>query len=185
MRLVLPKWCLNFVSNVHLSGRPLWIKYHPELHKLKGHEIRKILEVLEKGDILLRRWDGYLNTFFTPGFWAHAGLYVGDNKAIHALGHGVVKEDILDFCRADSMAVMRLKDGHPDKAVEFAHKCLGHEYDYQFESGNDQYYCSELCDVCHDRVFKEEYETIAGNSILTPDALRKSDKVELVIEIKH
>ena len=108
MRLVLPSWLLNFVSHIHLSPRPLWISYHPELHKLKGHEIRRILGVLKKGDIMLRRWDGYLNTYLTPGFWGHAGLYVGDEKAIHALGQGVVKEDILDFCRADSLAVVRV-----------------------------------------------------------------------------
>jgi len=152
---------------------------------MKGHEIRRILDVLQKGDIMLRRWDGYLNTVFTPGFWAHAGLYAGDNKIIHALGNGVTEEDILDFCRADSIAVMRIKDGDPEEAVKFARKCLGHEYDYQFESGDDQYYCSELCDVCYKGAFSDDYTEIAGNKLITPDALRKSDKAEYILEIKH
>jgi uncharacterized protein YycO len=185
MRLVLPKWLLNFISRVYVSPRPLWISYNPAHHKLKGREIRRVLESLHKGDIMLRRWDGYLNTIFTPGFWAHAGLYVGNNKAIHALGRGVVLEDILDFCRADSLAIMRPKKNDPDKAVETAFKLLGKEYDYEFESNDDQFYCTELCDVCHDRIFREDYRSMAGNSILSPDAVRESEKAELVLEIKH
>jgi uncharacterized protein YycO len=163
----------------------MFIAYNPTLHKIKGHEVRKILNVLKKGDLMVRRWDGYLNTILTPGFWAHAGLYAGDNKAIHAVGEGVKEEDILTFCRADSLAVLRVKDGDPDKAVDTARKYLGHEYDYEFEGNDDQFYCSELCDVCYEHTFQDDYEDVAGNRVLAPGGIRKSDKVELVLEIKH
>ena len=185
MKVVLPKSVLNFVAKVHLSRRPLWITYNPILHKLKGHEIRRILDVLQKGDILLRRWDGYLNTILTPGFWAHAGLYAGGDQAIHALGDGVIKEDILNFCRADSLAVMRVKGGDPDAAIRRAHEVLGKPYDYEFEGNDDQYYCTELCDVCYGALFADDYTTVAGNSVLTPDGLRNSPKLDLVLETRH
>jgi len=185
MRLVMPKWVLNLASNIYLSYKPLFILYHPDLHRIKGREVRSVLESVEAGDVLLRQWRGYLNTIFTPGQWSHAGLYVGESKVIHALGKGVVEEDILDFCRTDSIAVMRPIDGGAESAIEKARELIGSEYDYQFESGDQQYYCSELCDACYDQLFKDDYTTIAGNFLLTPDAIRHSEHVSTVLEIRH
>lgn len=50
---------------------------------------------MQRGDILLRRYDGYVNTLFTPGFWGHAALCVSANDVIHAVGVGVVREDLM------------------------------------------------------------------------------------------
>jgi len=42
------------------------------------------------GDILLRRYTGFLNTLFTPGFWGHAAICVSSSEVVHAIGahHG-------------------------------------------------------------------------------------------------
>jgi len=107
MKLSLPTWLLKLTGNIYLYKPPMWIVYKPMHHKVKGSEVRSIINVLQDGDILLRRYDGYLNTLFTPGFWGHAALYVGNNNVIHAVGEGVIIEDILDFCRCDSVGVYR------------------------------------------------------------------------------
>lgn len=184
-RLVLPKWFLECVSNTYLCWHPLFFLYHPNLHRIKGYEVRQVLNVLQKGDIMVRRWNGYLNSFFTPGYWAHAGLYVGNNKVINSLREGVIEEDVLDFCRTDSIAVARPREGDADAAVTMAYELLGAPYDYQFQSGNSAYYCSELCDVCYNRMFRDDYSQVAGNRVLTPGSLLNSPKVTKVIDIRH
>lgn len=38
--------------------------------------------LLKPGDILLTRRDGYLSNTFLPGFWGHAGMYIGTREEI-------------------------------------------------------------------------------------------------------
>ena len=102
MKITLPKFIIKSTGSLYLHKWPFWIVFRPSHHKVKGHEVRNIIDNLKKGDVLLRRYDGYLNTMFTPGFWGHAGLYIGDDRVIHAVGEGVIEEDILDFCRTGS-----------------------------------------------------------------------------------
>jgi len=190
MKLVLPKFLIKLTGNIYLSSNPFWISYKPTHHKVKGYEIREILKNIEIGDILLRRYDGYLNTYFTPGFWGHAALYVGLDKIIHAIGEGVVQEDILDFCRCDSVCVLRpdvnneLKNNAIEKAIIMKTDHI--QYDYKFKSDDDtQVYCTELVDSCYKRLFKNDYTIIAGNSVLIPDSIYKSKECNLIIEFKH
>lgn len=186
----LPKFLIRVTGDVHLSGRIMWLSYKPSHHKVKGNEVRDILNKLEPADILLRRYDGYLNTIFTPGFWGHGGIYVGNNQIIHAIGCGVIKEDILDFCRADSVAVLRLKNISSriikdviDKTYYFLETKTG--YDYEFKDDNGKVYCTEMVNEVYNGVFDIDYEEVAGNLVLTPDGIRNSDKLKLIVEFKH
>lgn len=190
MGLQLPAWLIKVTGNIYLHKFPLWVTYKPAHHKIKGTEVRKILNVVQRGDIMLRRYDGFLNTIFTPGFWGHAGLFVGHDSVIHAVGKGVIEEDILTFCRTDSVSVLRVKsadDGLIDTATACATKHAREktEYDYRFKAKNGNVYCTELVHECYNKLFQNDFEDVAGNTILTPDGIRKSDKVEMAIEIKH
>jgi hypothetical protein len=112
---------------------PFWIVYDPGSYRVKGPECRKIADLLEPGDILLRRYDGYLDSRFIPGVFSHAAIYLGNveesdkaevpNKGrvsrffetgpcqvAHSTAEGVHLEDILTFCRCDDIAVIRLPD---------------------------------------------------------------------------
>jgi uncharacterized protein YycO len=185
MKLHLPDWLLKLTGDIYLSKRPMFLMYKPQLHLITGDEIRSILYVISPGDVLLRRWNGYLNTIFTGGSYGHAGLYIGKNTVIHATGQGVIEEDILDFCRADSLCVLDVKNGDTKAAIKIAKQLRGAGYDYDFQSTNKKYYCTELADYCYLGVFRNDYKEIAGNSVLLPDAIRKSLQVECKLEIKH
>lgn len=213
MKLTLPAWILKLTGNIYLYTLPMWLAYKPAHHKVKGFEIRKILDKIQDGDILLRRYDGYLNTLFTPGFWGHAGLYVGDNNVIHAVGEGVIIEDILDFCRCDSVGVYRpiIQDSAVTMAINTAknlnnienEKSLNSDqilnaietanilyqnntkYDYKFKKDNGEVYCTELVDRCYEGLFKKDYEFIMGNEILLPDNISNSKLINIIIEVKH
>jgi len=189
MKISLPKWMLKLTGDIYLFKFPMWFSYKPSHHKVKGYQVRKIIDIINPGDILLRRYDGYLSTLFTPGFWAHAALCVGDNNIIHAIGEGVIEEDILDFCRCDSICLLRpkvefnIKNEAINNAVKL--KTNHTQYDYKFQSNNGTVYCTELVDTCYGNIFQYNYEKIAGNILLTPDGIFKSDKIDILISIEN
>jgi len=189
MRLKLPKWMIEFTGHIKFSQYPMWMQYKPKLHSVKGYQVRKILEILEPGDILLRRNALYLNTLFMP-YWGHAGLYIGDNKVIHSLGQGVIKEDILDFCRTDSISVQRITnmeelDALVKQSIKFAEEKLGSEYDFEFELGNNKYSCTELINSCYPFIFKDDYEEVMGNLVITPKGIYNSKATESILEFRN
>jgi uncharacterized protein YycO len=190
MKLRVPIFLIKLTGDIYLHKFPFWCIYKPAHHKVKGYEVRKITKFLKTGDILLRRYDGYLNTYFTPGFWGHAGLYIGKDHLIHAVGQGVIKEDILDFCRTDSIAVLRIKNIKNieiNKALAIARKFVKKhvKYDYRFQDENGKVYCTEMINECYNDVFNKDYSNHFGNNILTPDGIFNSKKVKNIISIKH
>lgn len=190
MKLRIPAFLIKLTGDIYLHKFPGWFVYKPSHHKVKGYEVRKVIDALKKGDILLRRYNGYLNTLFTPGFWGHAGLYAGKNEVIHAVGKGVIIEDILDFCRTDSVAVLRIrniKNTDINKALakggKYAKEHVG--YDYRFEDENGRVYCTEMINECYNGMFGKDYSDKFGNRVLTPDGLFNSKQVVRVLTVKH
>ena len=189
MRLQLPKRLIKWAGELYLHNHWLWLVYRPHHYAMTGPEVRKVLDAVQPGDILLRRYDGYVSTLFTPGFWGHAALCVNKKEVIHAVGVGVVREDVITFCRTDSVAVLRVKDA-TGEMIERAIACAeAHEkartaYDYQFEDKNHDVYCTELVNVCYDCRFSDDFEVIAGNCMLLPDGIRRSSCVLPVLECK-
>ena len=188
--LTIPKWILKFIGNIHISKTPLWISYKPEYHKITGSEIRNVLDKLQLGDILLNRHDGYLSTIVTPGIWAHAALYVGNNKVIHSIGSGVQEDDILHFCRCDSIAVLRIPHINVSEVSNIVKKAAAMKnnhvkYDFDFRKGNDTYYCTEFIDVCMDDLFENDYKMKFGRMALTPDNMFDSDELNKILVIRH
>jgi len=182
----LPRWILEFSGHTMLHKYFPFVIYRPDIHRVKGHHSRLVLNTVCEGDILLRRFDGYLNTIFTPGFWGHAGIYVGFNQVVHAIGTGAEAEDILDFCRCDAICVLEPlgcnKEAAIDCTLDMANKNI--PYDFDFSSENETYYCTELVDKAYNGIFYNDYQVVAGKMILTPDGIWHSKRVRLKLEIK-
>lgn len=124
---------VTIFGDIKVFKHPLWLAYDPGSYRVRGPECRKVSELLEPGDILLRHYDGYLDNMFIPGVFSHAGLYLGpvtesDRAKIpetgvasrafeagicqvaHSTAEGVHLEDVLTFLRCDEVAVVRLPD---------------------------------------------------------------------------
>lgn len=189
LKLQLPKWMLKFPGDLYCCWRPLYFMYKPKFHKIKGEEIRMILNDIKPGDILFRRYEGYLDTILMPSFWCHAAIYVGDNNVIQAVGTGVNSEDILNFCRCDSLALYRPSVTYNQivSALSIAKELVKEkaQYDWKFESENSNFYCSELVDTCYNNIFKNDYNYVLGNNILTPDGLSNSNLVTCIHKFVH
>ncbi|MGZ8191597.1 MAG: hypothetical protein ACXWTS_10275 [Methylococcaceae bacterium] len=69
---------LTFFGDIKIYPHPLFIVYDPGSYRLKGPDVREILEKLQPGDILLRGYDNYLDGKFIGGTFSHAAFYYGE-----------------------------------------------------------------------------------------------------------
>jgi hypothetical protein len=145
-------YLLTLLGDIYFHGifSPLWITVNPKAHKLKGEHYRSVHKIIKPGDVLLRRFDGYVDKFFIPGFFNHAGIYIGGEheRVIHSMSEGVITEDILNFMRTDYMVILRPKS-HTQQAILKALSFVGFDYDFDFELGEKTIYCSELISLCY------------------------------------
>ncbi len=123
---------LKFFGDVKVFRSPFFIVYDPGSYHVKGHDTRRVMELVQPGDILIRGYMSYLDGYFIPGYFSHAGLYLGkvlpehkelvpsakgkdlfragDQIVAHAMAEGVFMEDLISFCRCDYMAVLRFPE---------------------------------------------------------------------------
>ena len=160
---------ISAFGNVQFFPSPffclLWGNTH---YKVRGPEVRRLIEELRVGDIILRRYDRYVSGWFIPGFWTHVSLMATENTVIHATTRGVMEEDILTFLRADHIMVLRYGDEEVAKvAASMSRSLIGREYDFLFDASDDErLYCSELVKHCYAGVFDS-----LGTGMIPPDSL--------------
>ena len=154
---------LNFFGDLKVFKYPMFIIYDPGSYLVKGEDTREVINLIKPGDILVRGYINYLDGYFIPGFFSHAGLYLGEVKeadrshvkpgqdgrfrageqmVIHSMSEGVFMEDIINFCRCDYMVILRRntdKESEAGKKVIFedvfktALGYLGEDYDFKFD----------------------------------------------------
>ena len=121
---------VKVLGDIKLFQYPFWIVYDPGSYKVHGPEIRTILGLIQPGDVLLRRYDGYLDSHIITGVFSHASLFMGEitnadavdvppegrramffttgpSQIAHSTAEGVHLEDILTFLQCDGIAVLR------------------------------------------------------------------------------
>ena len=123
---------LRMIGNIKYYPWPLFFVYDPKSYQVKGDEVREVMDLIQPGDIILRGYDKYLSGAFIPGYFSHAGIFVGEVKpedktllvadsntqqeehfktgkqiVIHAMAQGVFMEDVINFCRCDRMVILR------------------------------------------------------------------------------
>jgi hypothetical protein len=120
---------LTIFGDIKIFRFPFFILYNPGSYLIKGPEMRQIMNLVQDGDILIRGYRAYVDGYFIPGFFSHAGLYLGkvtkedilkhkpdvkpssivegEQMVIHAMANGVFLEDVLNFSRCDFMIILR------------------------------------------------------------------------------
>jgi hypothetical protein len=130
--------CLKFFGDVKVFRFPFFIVYDPGSYHVKGHDTRAVMELIQPGDVLVRGYLSYLDGYVIPGYFSHAGLYLGkvlpEHKELvslgkgkelfrpgeqivaHSMAEGVFMEDLISFCRCDYLAVLRFPSEFTRKA---------------------------------------------------------------------
>ena len=172
---------IRWLSDVQVYPTPMFVVIGGSVHyKVRGPQMRKVLETVRPGDVLLRRFSGYLGSLLVPGYWGHAAIYVGDGRVVHMLGGGIASEDILSFLRCDDVAILR--HGSQTQAEAAVGEALrlrseGVEYDFLFSlDSRERMYCTELVDRCY---FGVGVRSPVVRGFICPDDLLDSE-LELV-----
>lgn len=187
----LQKSLFRFIGDIKWSGikRPFWFTINAKGYMLKGEHYRTVNKVICPGDILIRRFEGYIDKWFIPGFWNHAGIYVGDvddspEQVVHAVSEGVIQEDFLNFMRTDHMLILRPKDigvdgSKVEHAIEKALSVVGKPYDFGFDFKNaNRFSCTELVAFCYPGIVKGKKRF--GKYTIVADDYAQSDKLSTV-----
>lgn len=173
---------IDFIGGIRVYWIGL-VLYGDSHNKIKGPHMRAILNTVQPGDLILRRFDNYVSSWFIKGRFSHVGLFVGDDSVIHVGGDGIKKEDLLTFIRADDAAIIRPIDENTiAAAIEDAYTQLGRgaKYDYLFDAESpEKFYCSEFTDYCYGHILKH---TISSKGIIYPDDYLRSKHFQLVWE---
>ena len=152
------KKIIDFIGNIKIYSGGI-VFFGDNGLGLKGPDWREILDIIKPGDIVLNAHNHYLSSFFIKGNYGHVGLYVGDNKIIHVIGDGILKQDILTFLRADDVVVVRPENQElVPQAISNAYNQLEKDVQYDYDFNRDdtaQFYCSEFTDFCYGYLLKE------------------------------
>ncbi len=185
----LQKALFQFIGDIKWSGikHPFWFTINGTGYLLKGEHYRKISHFIKPGDILIRRFEGYIDKWFIPGYWNHAGIYVGDidgkpEQVVHAVSEGVMQEDVLNFMRTDHMCILRPKteeNGTSQEAIEKAVKVVGSPYDFGFDfKDSNRFSCTELVAYCYPGIVKGKKRF--GKFTIVADDFRNDEKLEII-----
>lgn len=139
---------LNILGDIQYYKYPLFLIYNPTTFKIKHHQARVAEKMIQPGDIILRRYDHYMDGLFIPGKYSHTGIYIGNGMMIHAIAEGVQEIDIGDFLRCDGFIILRPSSGQ-EVAIARAKKMLGRLYDFNFAPGSGRLYCHEVGAVAY------------------------------------
>lgn len=134
---------IQFMFDIQLSQYPMFIQYKPADFLVKGKQTLEIMQLLKAGDIIGRNFKSYLSNKFIPGDYTFSGVYIGNNKVIHAIREGVSETNIVDYLRCDGVCILRPKKG-VTKALKRLESFVGREYDYDFNEKNGKFYSHEL-----------------------------------------
>lgn len=169
----------------------MFVIYDPKSYKLKGKDFSAIQGAIQKYDVMLRRYDSYLDSHFIPGYWNHAGIYMGHKNdknglVVHAVAEGVIEETLFDFCKTDHLIILRPRFPFSKSAVgERVFEAVGKEYDFSFDFSNgDKLSCTELIDYVFDGTDTGIQRTKSlGRPIIAPDSLTTAN-FDIVLEVR-
>lgn len=146
---------LTVFGDIKIFKWPMFVVYDASSFRIKGDDTRKIIEILKPGDVVMRAYRSYLDGYFIPtgeSRCSHSGLYVGNGQIIHSIAEGCQKDDIIDYCRADRIMILRPRRWQR-RAIIHAERCASENtpYDFDFEPDAGKYYCHEFTASCYPR----------------------------------
>lgn len=152
------KSLFRFIGDIKWHGlfHPFWFTVNAKTFQLKGKHYRIVEQLIQPGDIIIRRFEGYVDKVFIPGWFNHAGIYIDkfhnqNHQIIHAISDGVIVDDLIDFMRTDHMIVLRAPEGQ-EEAIGRAKAAIGSEYDFAFDfTETVRFSCTELVSYCYPR----------------------------------
>ncbi len=68
---------LTWFGDIKYFKAPLFFIYDPSSYKVKGEDVREVIDIIQPGDVVLRAYDHYIDGKFIPGTFSHVGFFYG------------------------------------------------------------------------------------------------------------
>lgn len=127
------------------------VKIPWSVKKITGQDLYNLEGLLEPGDVILSKTNGHLSSLFVPGGYSHGAVYCGHNGlcpvVIEAIGEGIGHQDLCTHLLSkDKILIMRpkLTDAQRLEVFNDSYNYVGLDYDLEFESNDQEFYCFEL-----------------------------------------
>jgi len=152
------RWCMTTRLYLWIARDILsWIRISCNHTRLTGKKYHEGYKLLRPGQIILSSDYSRISSYLTPGNLDHAALCVsvGGDYEVGEMTHlGYTESQFFDICHtSDRVVLLECLDWDEEYTKQVIEKCKslkGTAYDFQFQSGNKDLYCSELpaaCDV--------------------------------------
>ena len=133
------RWIVFLMGDIRWLGWdkfPFCLGWYSYEQKIDLNEvINDAIPMLEPGDVILHRDEGFISNLFIGGAMIHAGLYVGDGQVVEAISEGVVRRHAAHILYSDRAVILRprVSDDAKAQAIEWGHRVVGFGYDFLFE----------------------------------------------------
>lgn len=174
----------KLLGSIQIWKWPPFITFGSTAYGVRGDAQRTVLDTIQSGDLVLRRYNHYITSLAIPGYYSHVGIARTKTKIIHALHRGVVEEDILTFSRTDHLLILRPRDQSTrSRAVGRAVAVLGRPYDFKFDTVNKAaLYCTEVALYCYSELVPDRTEM---KPRVEPDALLELEAFEVIFDSRE
>ncbi|MDT8376454.1 MAG: hypothetical protein RQ867_06905 [Mariprofundaceae bacterium] len=68
---------LTWFGDLKYFKFPLFLVYDPSSYRVRGEDVREVIDIIRPGDVVLRSYDNYLDGLFIPGLFSHVGFFYG------------------------------------------------------------------------------------------------------------
>lgn len=100
--------------------------HDPRSYRIKGDDMRRAMNELQPGDILVRGFENYVDGYFIPGEFSHVGLYLGKvdadtirrhwntvlpGSAVFTDDYALLDEVLANAVSGEQMVIHSMKDG--------------------------------------------------------------------------
>lgn len=136
-------------SQIVMVALSTWVAFRPP--KVGSKQVLDMLDIIEPGDIILRKYKYQSSSFILPGDYTHSGVVKDHSTMVHITGSGCAYIHPLDFMmHSDKFAILRPRWKSPQdlkNAIAQADKFVADHVQYDFFFGKDstRLYCHELC----------------------------------------
>ncbi|GAB4267287.1 MAG: hypothetical protein Kow0029_01710 [Candidatus Rifleibacteriota bacterium] len=183
------KAVLTVLGDIRIYPYPLYFLYHPKGYKIKGDKFEKIAANIQTFDVLLRRYDTYLDKVFIPGYWNHAAICSHGqgpfSRILHATSEGVHEDTLFDFMKTDHVCLLRPRFNFDASEVRRKMEAIcGSPYDFDFNFGDPSAFsCTEVIKYLYNEYNSGITTTqFLGKTIVPPDNIfNASGFVKIVI----
>jgi len=121
--------------------------------KTTSKQILELMDIIQPGDVLCRKYTYYLDTYLIPGEYSHSGIVMDKNQMVHSIAEGVGYIHPIDFVKdTDGFIILRPK--YED--TESINKTISQgkyyvdskvQYDFLFNDPT-KLYCHEMTCAC-------------------------------------